>query len=93
LSHTPPPTNKPKQAAKKETKPAVFTGWDSMMSSSFGANAVTGVAKELLEKPEKAKNDSKPEAQPEGKKGKNKKNAANEATKKAAQEATKAQEK
>lgn len=64
-----------------------------MMASSFGKNAVSGVARDPLEKSEKAKNDSKSELQPEGKKGKNKKNSANEATKKAAQEATKAQEK
>ena len=61
-SQTPPPTNKTKQAAAKETKPTVFTGWDSMMASSFGKNAVSGVAKDPLEKSEKAKNDSKAEA-------------------------------
>jgi len=61
-SQTPPPTNKTKQAAVKETKPTVFTGWDSMMTSSFGKNAVSGVAKDPKEKSEKAKNDLKAEA-------------------------------
>ena len=64
-----------------------------MMASSFGKNAVSGVAKDPSDKPEKAKNEPKADAQAEGKKGKNKKNAPNEATKKVPQEVTKAQEK